>query len=232
MPGLKIRARHLPRFSILPFLPQTLPRCCTYTVSTRTRVSFAYQSQFSSIKSEVGKITNYNVFNQSNGPLFTQLTNTFSAPGIEASAESGAASAGSFFALTTNNAAIPSNQNLLLQILNAAGSGRTLRISSISGGTTAAATLVVYSGGTVTAGSTPVPVNTLLGSTNTSVVTTRQNTGTLGGAFTSLLSLPLTAGMFRMNFNGSIIVPPGQTLSVSVGVGNQTAAINLFWWEF
>jgi hypothetical protein len=180
----------------------------------------------------VGKITNYNVFNQSNGPLFTQLTNTFSAPGIEASAESGAASAGSFFALTTNNAAIPSNQSLLLQILNAAGSGRTLRISSISGGTTAAATLVVYSGGTVTVGSTPVPVNTLLGSTNASVAITRQNTGTLGGAFTSLLSLPLTAGMFRMNFNGSIIVPPGQTLSVSLGIGNQTAAINLFWWEF
>ncbi|WP_153980324.1 hypothetical protein [Paenibacillus xylanilyticus] len=192
------------------------------------------KGQFSLIKSEVGKITNYNVFNQSNGPLFTQLTNTFSAPGIEASAESGAAAAGSFFALTTNNAGLPNNQNLLLQIINAAGSGRTLRISSVSGGTTAAATLVVYSGGTVSTsgGSTPVPVNTLLGSTNASVVTTRQNTGTLGGAFTSLLSLPLTAGMFRMNFNGSIIVPPGLTLSVSVGVGNQTAAINLFWWEF
>ncbi|WP_239301322.1 hypothetical protein [Paenibacillus sp. ACRRY] len=186
----------------------------------------------SSLISEVGKITNYNVFNQSNGPLFTRLTNTFSAPGIEASAESGAAAAGSFFALTTNNTLLPNNQNLLLQIINAVGSGRTLRISSISGGTTAAATLVVYSGGTITASSTPVPVNTLLGSTNTSVVTTRQNTGTLGGAFTSLLSLPLTAGMFRMDFEGSIVVPPGQTLSVSVGVGNQTAAINLFWWEF
>ncbi|MFS0872438.1 hypothetical protein [Paenibacillus xylanilyticus] len=183
---------------------------------------------------EVGEITNYNVFNQSNGPLFTQLTNTFSAPGIEASAESGAAAAGSFFALTTNNTAVPANQNLLLQILNAAGSGRTLRISRISGGTTAAATLVVYSGGTVSTsgGSTPVPVNTLLGSTNASVVTTRQNTGTLGGAFTSLLSVPMTAGMYSLEFNGSIIVPPGQTLSVSVGTGNQTAAINLSWWEF
>lgn len=125
-------------------------------------------------------MTNYNVFNQSNRPLFTQLTNTFSAPGIEASPDSGAAAAGSFFALTTNNASIPSNQNLLLQILNAAGSGRTIRISSLTGGTTAAATLVIYSGGTVAVGSTPVPVNTLLGNTNASVVTTRQNTGTLG----------------------------------------------------
>lgn len=178
------------------------------------------------------EITNYNVFNQSNGPLYTRLTNTFSAPGIEASPDSGAAAAGSFFALTTNNTLIPSNQNLILQILNAAGSGRTLRISSIMGGATAAATLVIYSGGTVTAGSTPVPVNTLLGNTNTSVVTTRQNTGTLGGTFTSLTSIPLTAGMYSLDLNGSIVVPPGQTLSVSVGTGNQTAAINLFWWEF
>lgn len=177
-------------------------------------------------------MTNYNVFNQSNGPLFTQLTNTFSAPGIEASPDSAAAAAGSFFALTTNNSSIPSNQNLLLQVVNAVGSGRTLRISGLTGGTTAAATLVIYSGGTMTGGSTPVPVNTLLGNTNTSVVTTRQNTGTLGGAFTSLTSIPLTAGMYSLNLNGSIIVPPGQTLSISVGTGNQTAAINLFWWEF
>ncbi|WP_336762822.1 hypothetical protein [Paenibacillus sp. USHLN196] len=177
-------------------------------------------------------MTNYNVFNQSNGPLFTQLTNTFSAPGIEASPDSAAAAAGSFFALTTNNSSIPSNQNLLLQVVNAVGSGRTLRISGLTGGTTAAATLVIYSGGTVTGGSTPVPVNTLLGNTNTSVVTTRQNTGTLGGAFTSLTSIPLTAGMYSLNLNGSIIVPPGQTLSISVGTGSQTGAINLFWWEF
>ncbi|PQP84372.1 hypothetical protein C0Q44_07280 [Paenibacillus sp. PCH8] len=177
-------------------------------------------------------MTNYNVFNQSNGPLYTQLTNTFSAPGIEASPASGAAAAGSFFALTTNNVSIPSSQNLLLQILNAVGSGRTLRISSLTGGTTAAATLVIYSGGTVTLGSTPVPVNTLLGNTNTSIVTTRQNTGTLGGTFTSLTSIPLTAGMYALDLNGSIIVPPGQTLSISVGTGSQIGAINLFWWEF
>jgi hypothetical protein len=116
--------------------------------------------------------------------------------------------------------------------LNAAGSGRTIRIASLSGGTTAAATLVVYSGGTVTIGSTPVPVNTLLGNANTSVVTTRQNTGTLGGTFTSLLSIPLTAGLYALDLNGSIVVPPGQSLSISLGTGNQTGAINLFWWEF
>ncbi|MBD8840763.1 MULTISPECIES: hypothetical protein [unclassified Paenibacillus] len=177
-------------------------------------------------------MTNSNVFNQSNGPLFTQMTNTYAAPGIEASVDTGAAAAGSFFALTTNNIAIPASQNLLLQILNATGSGRTVRIASLSGGTTAAATLVVYSGGTVTVGTTPVPVNTLLGNTNTSIVTTRQNTGTLGGTFTSLLSIPLTAGMYSLNLNGSILVPPGQSLSISLGTGSQTAAINLFWWEF
>ncbi|WFR63980.1 hypothetical protein P9222_07105 [Paenibacillus amylolyticus] len=177
-------------------------------------------------------MTNSNIFNQSNGPLFTQLTNTYAAPGIEASVDAGAAAAGSFFALTTNNIAIPASQNLLLQILNTAGSGRTVRIASLSGGTTAAATLVVYSGGTVTVGTTPVPVNTLLGNTNASIVTTRQNTGTLGGTFTSVLSIPLTAGIYALDLNGSIVVPPGQSLSISLGTGSQTAAINLFWWEF
>ncbi|MDT0124669.1 hypothetical protein Q9R46_18545 [Paenibacillus sp. RRE4] len=177
-------------------------------------------------------MTNTNVFNQSNGPLYTQLTNTFAAPGIGAAPDTGAAAAGSFFALTTNNVSIPSSQNLLLQILNAAGSGRTIRIASLSGGTTAAATLVVYSGGTVTVGSTPVPVNTLLGNANTSIVTTRQNTGTLGGTFTSLLSIPLTAGLYALDLNGSIVVPPGQSLSISLGTGSQVGSINLFWWEF
>jgi hypothetical protein len=35
-----------------------------------------------------------------------------------------------------------------------------------------------------------------------------------------------------LNLNGSIIVPPGQTLTISAGTGAQTAAINLSWWEF
>lgn len=177
-------------------------------------------------------MTNANVFNQSNGPLFTQLTNTFAAPGIEAPPDTGAAAAGSFFALTTNNVTIPSSQNLLLQIVNAAGSGRTIRLSSLMGGTTAAATLVIYSGGTVTVGTTPTPSNTLLGSSNASIVTTRQNTGTLGGTFTSLISIPLTAGIYSLDLNGSIVVPPGQSLSISLGTGSQVGSINLLWWEF
>lgn len=177
-------------------------------------------------------MTNANVFNQSNGSLFTQLTNTFAAPGIGATPDTGAAAAGSFFALTTNNTILPTNQNLLLQIVNAAGSERTVRIASLSGGATAAATLVLYAGGTVVGGSTPTPVNTLLGNSNTSIVTARQNTGTLTGAPTSLLSIPLTAGLYALDLNGSIVVPPGQSLSISLGVGNQTGSINLFWWEF
>ena len=41
-------------------------------------------------------MTNTNVFNQSNGPLFTQLTNTFASPGIGAAPDTGAAASGSF----------------------------------------------------------------------------------------------------------------------------------------
>ncbi|KOY14476.1 hypothetical protein [Paenibacillus xylanivorans] len=177
-------------------------------------------------------MTNSNVFNQSNGPLYTQLTNTFSTPGIESTPEGGAAAAGSNFALTTSNVSIGAGLNLLLQVANSVGSGRTLYVSRISGGTTAAATLIVYSGGTITGGTTPTPVNTLLGNANTSVMTTRQINGTLTGTSTILLSIPLTAGIYMLSLNGSIIVPPGQTLTISTGTGAQTAAINLSWWEF
>ncbi|RAI99165.1 hypothetical protein DET54_103304 [Paenibacillus pabuli] len=177
-------------------------------------------------------MTNSHVFNQSNGPLYTQLTNTFSAPGIESTPEGGAAAAGSSFTLTTGSVSVGAGLNLLLQVVNATGSGRTLYVSRISGGTTAAATLTVYSGGTITGATTTTPVNTLLGNANASVMTTRQNTGTLTGTFTSLVSIPLTAGIYMLNLNGSIIVPPGQTLTISVGTGSQTAAINLSWWEF
>jgi hypothetical protein len=180
----------------------------------------------------VDYMTNSNVFNQSNGPLYTQLTNTFSAPGIESTPEGGAAAAGSSFILTTGSISVGAGLNLLLQVVNATGSGRTLYVSRISGGTTAAATLNVYSGGTITGGTTTTPVNTLLGNANTSVMTTRQIAGTLTGTSTSLLSIPLTAGIYMLNLNGSIIVPPGQTLTISAGTGAQTAAINLSWWEF
>ncbi|SEK46836.1 hypothetical protein [Paenibacillus sp. OK003] len=177
-------------------------------------------------------MTNSNIFNPANSPVYTQLTNTFSSPGIESTPEGGAAAAGSSFILTTGSVSVGAGLNLLLQVVNATSSGRTLYVSRISGGATAAATLIVYSGGTITGGTTPAPVNTLLGNANASVMTTRQNTSTLTGTSTSLLSIPLTAGMYWLNLNGSIIVPPGQTLTISVGTGSQTAAINLSWWEF
>ncbi|MBD8498104.1 MULTISPECIES: hypothetical protein [Paenibacillus] len=174
---------------------------------------------------------NQTVFNTSSMPLFTSMTNTYTNPGVGSSAAQAAASAGVGFRLTTASASVGGSQNLLLQITNPAASGKNIYLVDISGGTTAAATINVSSGGTIAGGTTPVPVNTRLGTATTSVVTTRQLSGTLGGTPTTFLTTYVTAGAYLLVFDGGLIVPANQVLTVSLGVGALTGSINLQWWE-
>ncbi|TVX89593.1 hypothetical protein [Paenibacillus agilis] len=171
------------------------------------------------------------VFNYSSMPLYTFMTNTYTGPGVLASAVQAAATAGVGFRLTTTSVSVAASSNLLLQITNPVASIRTVYLAEISGGTTAAATINVYSGGTIAGGTTPSPINTQLGSSTTSVVTTRQLIGTLGGTPTTFLSTSVTAGAFLFSFHGGIVVPANQVLTVSLGVGALTGSINLLWWE-
>jgi len=177
-------------------------------------------------------MTNYSVFNQSNSPLYTQSTNTYLVPGIEGSPEGDAAKSGALYILSSGSVGVGSGANLLLQLANPSGSGKTIYVSSLMGGTTAAATVTVLKGGTITGGTTPTPFNANLGSANTSIGSTRQNTGTLGGTSTGFLALPVTAGMYLLDFGGGVVVPPNQTLTVTVGPGSLTASAALTWWEY
>ncbi|BFH63320.1 MULTISPECIES: hypothetical protein [Paenibacillus] len=176
-------------------------------------------------------MVNFKIFNKSSLPLYTQNVNTYTSPGIGSLPSSSAASAGASFTLTSGSVTVPISQNLLLQISNPAGSGKTVYASSISGGSTAAATVNVYSGGTITGGTTPTPQNNLFGSTITSIVTTHQNNGTLGGSPVLYINVPVTAGLYSISLNGSLVVPPGQTLTITLGTGALTGSINLSWWE-
>ncbi|QHW32451.1 hypothetical protein GZH47_17625 [Paenibacillus rhizovicinus] len=176
-------------------------------------------------------MNNYNVFNTEHNPVYMQQNNNFTSPGINGLPELDAAKSGFLFILTSGSVAAGSGSSLLLQVTNSNGSGKKLYISGITGGTTAAATLTVLSGGTITGGTTPTPINALFGSATTSVVTTKQNTGTLGGTPTTVMAMQLTAGMYNVELSGGLIVQANQTLSLTLGTGALTGSINLTWWE-
>ena len=137
-------------------------------------------------------MTNYHVFDQLHDPIFTHQVNTFEDPGIEAGAEADAAKAGVLFAASFA-ASVPAGQNLLLQVANPPGSGRTMYVSRVFGSSSAAVTLALYRNGTFT-GSAITPVNLNFGSANASAMTAQGGTGTLGGGPAVLLSL-IFAGM-------------------------------------
>ncbi|MFC6226602.1 hypothetical protein ACFQI7_02185 [Paenibacillus allorhizosphaerae] len=85
--------------------------------------------------------------------------------------------------------ALAAGQNLLLQISNPAGSGKTMFVSRVSGGISiAGATIAILKNGTVT-GTTVTPVNLNFGSSNTSVMAAKSATGTVTGSPVTVISL-------------------------------------------
>ncbi|SDX95671.1 hypothetical protein [Paenibacillus sp. CF384] len=176
-------------------------------------------------------MNNYNVFNTEHNPIYMQQNNPYTSPGVNEGPEADAAKSGFLFILNTGSTSVGSGNSLLLQAANPNGSGKKLYISRITGGTTAAATLTIASGGTITGGTTPTPFNALFGSSTTSVVTTKQNTGSLGGSPTTCMVMQVTSGLFDISFTGSLIVQANQTISVTLGTGSLTGALNLTWWE-
>lgn len=175
-------------------------------------------------------MTNYNVFNNKNNPVYMQANNGYASPAIVSPSEYDAATNQRLFYLTTGNVSIGAGSSLLLQITNPNASGRTLYVSRIAGGSSNSITLTVYSGGTISGGTTPTPVNGYLGSATSTVATTKQNTGSLGGSPVSIFTA-MASDLYTIGFEGAIIVPSNQTLSVTVGTGSLTASINLVWWE-
>ncbi|MDF2927213.1 MAG: hypothetical protein K0R57_6127 [Paenibacillaceae bacterium] len=174
---------------------------------------------------------NYNPFNREDDPLFAEQVNTYAAPGIEALQEWEAAVAGILYAANTSGS-ITAAQNLLLQVTNPGGSGRTMYISRIAGSISiSGATLTVSRGGTFS-GSAVTPVNYNFGSGSVSSMTSQRLAGTLGGSPATLIASILSAGQFSSDYNGRIIVPPGSTISVAIGLGAATASANISWWEY
>lgn len=174
---------------------------------------------------------NNNVFNNDSEPLFAEQMNTYINPGIESVQEWDAAVNGLLFIANTSGA-ITASQNLLLQVTNPGGSGKTMYISRIAGSITiSGATMSVIRAGTFT-GTVVTPVNYNFGSAAASSMTSQRTAGTVSGSPVTLFSNVLAAGPFSSDFNGRIIVPPGSSIMVSVGLGAATASANISWWEY
>lgn len=176
-------------------------------------------------------MTNYSVFNSENSPLYVLLNNRYNSPAVIAPPEEDAAASGRFFMVTSASTTVGAGSNLLVQITNPNGSGRSLYISKISGGVSASAAVNLYSGGTVTGGTTPAPFNMQLGNAATSVAGARVATGSVTGTPTLFYTSLLTAGMFEIVFTGGLIVAPNRSIAISIGTGAITAAANISWWE-
>ncbi|WP_282938419.1 hypothetical protein [Paenibacillus sp. RC67] len=174
---------------------------------------------------------NYYVFDQTTNPLYIEQVNPYTFPGVDGSPEGSASMAGSLY-IANFSSSITSAQNLILQVTNPVGSGKTMYVSRVYGSSSiAGATATLQKNGTVT-GSAVTPLNLNFGSSNTSVMTARGAAGTVTGSPVSFLMLILPSGPFSLSFTGSIIVPTGNSLTISVGLGAATASAVVSWWEY
>lgn len=190
---------------------------------------------------------NHSVFNDEDQPVYVEMTNSYLTPDISAPPEMNAAqntvlySANASASATVVLALISAISSV--RIANPAGSGRTFHISRISGSiggssllSAMSGTFSIVRGGTLTSPATLTPVNNNLGSSAASVATAQTSTSVISGGLV-LYSYQLAPGTFSQPFSGSIVLPPGSALSVSVVSSSSaigltiTSAVSLVWWE-
>ncbi|WP_340025648.1 hypothetical protein MHI24_10855 [Paenibacillus sp. FSL K6-1096] len=173
------------------------------------------------------------VFNQNNQPLYTEQVNTYAAPGIGSLPEAGAAMSGLLFGIPFAST-VTTSAPLVIQVSNPGGSGRTLYISRVIGSSgTASVTLTLLRNATV-GGSVVTPLNYNFGSAVTSVAVARTAAAAPTGSPATLMSMLLPIGPVIIDLDGRIILPPGNSLTITITIasGSSAATGNISWWEF
>ncbi|MEC0131088.1 MULTISPECIES: hypothetical protein [Paenibacillus] len=190
---------------------------------------------------------NQYVFNDNDQPLYVDMVNTFQSPDISAPPEISASKAAVLYSTNTSVSSLVVLSLISaitsIRISNAAGSGKTVYISRISGSIGGSSLLsamsgsfTIVKGGTLTSPATLTPTNNNLGSAATSAMTVQSSTAAINGG-TTLYNYQLAPGAFSQNFTGSIIVPPGTAICANVTSSSSavgltiTSALGLLWWE-
>ncbi|UHA75562.1 hypothetical protein [Paenibacillus sp. 481] len=190
-------------------------------------------------------MTNASVFNTPNNNVYTSWTNSLNSPAVITEPPYDASKSGNVYSAFVSNSAslglLGGSVTASLRLNN--GGTKTCYIIRVTGGigvglsllSSLTASVNFFKNGTLTAPAAVTPVNSNLGSSNTSTMTVTSSTVAVTGG-TTLISLPLGSGYFVTDFFGSIIVPPASTLSLSVSgslsvAGLLSSQASLFWWE-
>jgi hypothetical protein len=108
--------------------------------------------------------------------------------------------------------------------------GGSSMLSAMSG------TFTIARGGALTAPGTLIPVNNNLASAASGSMTVQSSAAAVSGG-TVLYTYQLAPGAFTQVFTGSIVIPPGGAISVSVSSSSSsvgltiTSALGFTWWE-
>lgn len=135
---------------------------------------------------------NQYVFNDNDQPLFVDMVNTFQSPDISAPPEISASKAAVLYSTNTSASSLVVLSLISaitsIRISNAAGSGKTVYISRISGSIGGSSLLsamsgsfTIVKGGTLTSPATLTPTNNNLGSAATSAMTVQSSTAAISG---------------------------------------------------
>lgn len=190
---------------------------------------------------------NYYVFDTITRPVNVQMTNTYQNPDIIAPPETDASKSGGIFSINGSASATVvlglTAATISMLVTNPLGSGRTVYLSQITGSiggssllSSLTGSMSIVKGGTLTSPSTLTPVNNNFGNATTRVTTAQSSTGAITGG-TIVAPFQLAPGPFTQPFSGSIIIPPGSSISAIVtssatAVGlTITSVLNLNWWE-
>lgn len=190
---------------------------------------------------------NYYVFDTITRPVNVQMTNTYQNPDITAPPETDASKSGRVFSINGSASATVvlglTAATISMLVTNPLGSGRTVYLSQITGSiggssllSSLTGSMSIVKGGTLTSPSTLTPANNNFGNATTSVTTAQSSTGAITGG-TIVVPFQLAPGPFMQSFRGSIIIPPGSSISAIVtssatAVGlTITSVLNLNWWE-
>ncbi|OAB47009.1 hypothetical protein [Paenibacillus antarcticus] len=190
---------------------------------------------------------NYYVFDTITKPVNVQMTNTYQNPAISAPPESNASNFGRLFSIFGSASSLVvlglTSATISLLLSNPIGSGRTVYLSQVNGSiggssllSSLTGTMTMVKGGILTSPSTLTPTNNNFGNTTTSTSTAQSSTGAITGG-TIVASFQLAPGTFAQQFVGSIILPPGSSLSAVVtssssAIGlTMTSVLNFNWWE-
>ena len=190
---------------------------------------------------------NFFVFNKPDAPVYTQMQNNVANPDVSTLPDSDAGRAGVLFSANGSASATVLlgliSAVVTIQLINPVNSGRTVFISRINGSiggssllSAVSGSMAIIRGGTVGSPVSAAAVNNNLGQTGGSVITVQTSTSAVtGGAI--LTNVQMVPGVFSQNYSGSVVLPPGSTLSVNVISSSSTvgltvtSTVNVNWWE-